>query len=157
MPRRGQRTGWAAVGAGEETVPGSRSTARSGLSRKSGWTAAGGGVSAVWDGATRVSVSMTYIVFGEQVERAEHFVVFDVKGACSLKVTLEGEGGGGLDVELLGSTDLAELFVVLLGRDSRGPPGSAVVVVWVRVELRVVVGTVVEELRRHGGWCGVVV
>lgn len=93
----------------------------------------------------------TYIVLGEQVEGAEHLVVFDVKGAGGLEVTPEGEGGGGLNAELLGGTDLAELLVVLLGRDSRGPPGSAMVGVRVVVELRVVVGTVVEELRSHGG------
>lgn len=94
------------------------------------------------------------IVFREQVKGAKHLIVFNVKGASSLKVTPKGKGGGRLDAELLGGTDLAELFVVLLGRDSRGPSGSAVVGVRVRVKLSVVVGTVVEELRSHGGMGG---
>jgi len=97
------------------------------------------------------------IIFGEQVERAEHLVVFNVKGAGGLEVTLEGKRCRGLDVEFLGGADLAELLVVLLGRDPGRPPRSAaVVVVGVGVEVLgvVLLGTVVEELRHVGGGGG---
>lgn len=96
---------------------------------------------------------MTYIILGEQVEGTEHLVVFNVKGAGSLKVALEGKRGWGLDVELLGGADLAELLLVLLGRDpGRTPRTAAVVRVRVGVEvLGVVLGTVVEELRHAYG------
>ena len=63
----------------------------------------------------------TYIILGEQVERAEHLVVLEIEGASGLEVTTEGEHGGRLDVEFLGGADLAELLVVLLGRDAGGP------------------------------------
>lgn len=90
------------------------------------------------------------IILSEQVEGAEHLIVFNVKGAGGLKVALVGDEGGRLDVELLGGADLAELLVVLLGRDSGGPSrAAAVVVMRVGVEVLSVVllGTVVEELR----------
>ena len=96
----------------------------------------------------------TYIILGEQVERAEHFVVLNVKRPGGLEVALVCDEGGGLDVELLGGADLAELLVVLLGRDPGRPPRSAaVVVVGVGVEVLgvVLLGTVVEELRHVGG------
>lgn len=91
------------------------------------------------------------IILSEQVERAEHFVVFNVERPCGLEVALECNHGGRLDVELLGSAHLAELLVVLLGRDPGRPPRSAaMVVVRVRIKvLRLVLATVVEELR-HG-------
>lgn len=97
----------------------------------------------------------TYIILSEQVERAKHLVVFDVEGPCGLEVALEGNHGGGLDVELLGGADLAELLVVLLRRDSGRPPRpAAVVVVRMSVEvLRVVLATVVEELRHDYRVC----
>jgi hypothetical protein len=99
---------------------------------------------------------MTYIILSEQMERAEHLVVLNVEGAGSLKVALEGNGRGGLDVELLGGADLAELLLLVLGRDPRCAPRSAAVVMVVGVlvgieVLGVVLGTVVEELR-HGCW-----
>ena len=97
----------------------------------------------------------TYIILREQVERAEHLVVFNVEGPRSLKVALESDQGRRLDVELLGSADLAELLVVLLSRDSGRPPRSAaVVVVRMSVEvLRVVLCPVVEELRHDFLFC----
>ena len=102
----------------------------------------------------------TYIILSEQMERAEHLVVLDVERPRGLKIALEGEHGGWLDVELLRRAHLAELLLVLLGRDSGRPPRSAaVVVVRVGVEMLgvVLLGTVVEELR-HGWlllwwWC----
>lgn len=93
------------------------------------------------------------IVLSEQVKGAEHLVVFNVEGACGLEVALEGDGRGRLDVEFLGGADLAELLVVLLGRDSGRPPRS-VVVVGMRVEvLRVLLRAVAEELRHVGKVC----
>lgn len=94
--------------------------------------------------------AVTYIILSEQVEGAEHLIVFNVKGAGSLKVALVGDERRRLYVELLGGADLAELLVVLLGRDSGSPSGAAaVVVVRVGVEVlsMVLLGTVVEELR----------
>lgn len=95
------------------------------------------------------------IILSEQVERAEHLVVLDVERAGSLEVALEGNGRGGLHVELLGGADLAELLLLMLGRDPWRAPRSAAVVVVVVVlvggeVLGVVLCTVVEELR-HGG------
>ena len=89
------------------------------------------------------------------MEGAEHLVVLDVEGAGSLEVALEGEHGRGLDVELLWGADLAELLVVLLGRDPGRPPRSAaVVVVRMSIEvLGVVLGGVVEELRHDYRLC----
>lgn len=94
----------------------------------------------------------TYIILREQVEWAEHLVVLNVKGPRGLEVTLEGDHGWRLDVELLGGADLAELLVVLLRRDPGRPPRSAaVVVVRMSVEvLGVVLCPVVEELRHDG-------
>jgi hypothetical protein len=92
----------------------------------------------------------TYIILSEQMERAEHLVVLNVKRAGGLEVALVCDEGRGLDIEFLGGADLAELLVVLLGRDSGGPSGAAaVVVVRVGVEVLSVVllSTVVEELR----------
>lgn len=94
------------------------------------------------------------IILSEQVERAEHLVVLDVKGPRGLKIALEGNHGRRLDVELLGSADLAELFVILLSRDPGRPPRSAaVVVVGVSIKVLGVVlllcAVAVEELR-HG-------
>ena len=102
-----------------------------------------------------VAGRMTYIIFGEQVERAEHLVVFNVKGAGGLEVTLEGKRCRGLDVEFLGGADLAELLLVLLGRDPGSAPRAATVVgVGVGIEvLGVVLGTVVEELRHAYDGC----
>ena len=98
----------------------------------------------------------TYIILSEQVERAEHLVVLDVERPRSLEVTLEGEHRGRLDVELLGRAHLAELLLVLLGRDPGRPPRSAAVVV-VRVGVEVlrllVLPSVVEELRHDYGLC----
>jgi hypothetical protein len=93
----------------------------------------------------------TYIILGEQVEGAEHLVVFNVERAGSLEVALEGEHGRRLDVELFWCAHLTDLPVVLLSRHPRRPPRSAaVVVVRVGVEvLLLVLSTVVEELR-HG-------
>lgn len=54
------------------------------------------------------------IILSEEVERAEHLVVLDVKGPGGLKVALEGNQVWRLDVELLWGADLAELLVVLL-------------------------------------------
>jgi hypothetical protein len=98
-----------------------------------------------------MSWARTYIVLGEQVERAKHLIVLNVKRPCSLEVALECEHGRGLDVELLGGAYLAELLVVLLGRDPGRPPrAAAVVVVGVGVDvLGLVLARVVEELR-HG-------
>lgn len=99
----------------------------------------------------------TYIILGQQVERAEHLVVLNVERAGSLEVTLEGNGRRGLDIELLRGADLAELLLLVLGRDPGCPPRSAavvVVVVLVGVEvLGVVLRTVVEELRHGCGLC----
>ena len=93
----------------------------------------------------------TYIILGEQVEWAEHLVVLDVKRPCSLKVALECDHVGRLDVEFFGRAHLAELLVVLLRRDPGRPPRSAaMMVVRVRIKvLRLVLASVVEELR-HG-------
>lgn len=92
------------------------------------------------------------IILSEQVERAEHLVVLDVEGAGGLEVALEGNGRGRLHVELLGGADLAELLLLMLGRDPWRAPRSAAVVVVVVVlvggeVLGVVLCTVVEELR----------
>jgi hypothetical protein len=97
----------------------------------------------------------TYIILSEQVERAEHLVVLNVERAGGLEVALEGNGRGGFHVELLGGADLAELLLLMLGRDPWRAPRSAAVVVVVVVlvggeVLGVVLCTVVEELR-HGG------
>jgi hypothetical protein len=149
---------WAAAGAAEETARAIRLRAKSGRSEMSGWTAAVHRVSApVWGGfddrglwVANIVRRATYIILSEQVKGAEHLIVFDVKGAGGLKVALVGDERGRLDVELLGGADLAELLVVLLGRDSGGPSGAAaVVVVRVGVEVLSVVllSTVVEELR----------
>lgn len=98
---------------------------------------------------------MTYIILSEQVERAEHLVVLNVERPGSLKVSLKCNGGWGLDIELLGRADLAELLLLVLGRDPGCAPRSAavvIVVVLVGVEvLRMVLRAVVEELR-HGCW-----
>lgn len=95
------------------------------------------------------------IILSEQVERAEHLIVLNVKGARGLEVALKSNHVGGLDVELLGGAHLAELLVTLLGRDPRRPPRSAaVVVVRVGVEvLLVLLRTVVEKLRHDYGRC----
>lgn len=97
----------------------------------------------------------TYIILGEQVERAEHLVVFNVEGTGGLEVALESNGRRGFDVELLGGADLAELLLLVLSRDPGCAPRSAAVVVVIVVVLvgsevlGVVLCTVVEELR-HG-------
>jgi hypothetical protein len=95
----------------------------------------------------------TYIILSEQVEGAEHLIVLNIKGPCSLEVTLECEHRGRLDVELLGRAHLlSDLPVVLLSRHPGRPPRSAAVMV-VRMSVEVlllVLATVVEELR-HGG------
>lgn len=157
----GQRTGWAAVGAGVATARGSHLTATSDQSRKSGWTAAVRRGSAlvradVMTSVANIASQATYIILGKQVERAEHLVVLDVEGPCSLKVALEGKHRGRLDVELLRRAHLAELLLVLLRRDPGRPPRSAAVVV-VRVSVEVlgllVLTTVVEELRHDYGVC----
>lgn len=44
---------------------------------------------------------ITYIVFGEQVEGAEDFVVLEVKGPRQLKVALEDGQGRRLDDKVL--------------------------------------------------------
>ena len=75
----------------------------------------------------------TYIILGEQVERAEHLVVLDVERAGGLEVALEGNGRRWLHVELLGGADLAELLLLMLGRDPWRAPRSAAVVVVVAV------------------------
>jgi hypothetical protein len=91
----------------------------------------------------------TYIILGEQVERAEHLIVLNIEGPCSLEVTLECEHGGWLDVELFRGAHLADLPLVL-GRDTgRTARSAAVVVVRVSVEvllLVLVLTTVAEEL-----------
>lgn len=91
----------------------------------------------------------TYIILGEQVERAKHLIILNVKRPGSLKVALEGHQVWRLDIELLGGAHLTELLVVLLSRDPGRPPRSAaVVVVGVGVDvLWVVLATIVEELR----------
>lgn len=99
----------------------------------------------------------TYIVLSEQVERAEHLVILNVERPRGLEVALECEHRGRLDVELLRRAHLADLPVVLLGRDPGRPPRSAavmVVVVGVRVKvLWLVLAAVVEELRHgDGAW-----
>jgi hypothetical protein len=97
----------------------------------------------------------TYIILSEQVERAEHLVIFNIKRPCGLEVTLECEHGGRLDVELFRCAHLSDLAVVLLSRDAWRPPRSAAVVV-VRVSVEVlllVLTTVVEELRHGDGLC----
>jgi len=99
------------------------------------------------------------IILSEQVERAEHLVVLDVERAGGLEVALEGNGRRWLHVEFLGGADLAELLLLMLGRDPwRAPRSAAVVVVVVVVVvlvggevLGVVLCTVVEELRHGGG------
>lgn len=97
----------------------------------------------------------TYIILSEQVERAEHLIVLNVKGPCGLKVTLECKHRGRLDVELFGRAHLSDLSVVLLSRDPGRPPRSAaVVVVRMGVEvLLLVLTTIVEELRHGDGLC----
>lgn len=61
------------------------------------------------------------IILGKQVKGAEHLIVLNVKRPCGLEVALVCDEGGWLDVEFLGGADLAELLVVLLGRDAGGP------------------------------------
>ncbi len=106
--------------------------------------------------ATKSGSHVTYIILSEQMERAEHLVVLDVKRPCGLEVTLECDEIRGLDVELLGGADLAKVLVVLLGGEARCPPRPAAVVV-VRVGVHVLLllvmvllRTVVEELRHDG-------
>jgi hypothetical protein len=91
----------------------------------------------------------TYIILSEQVEGTEHLVVLDVKGPCSLEVSLECKHRWWLNVELLGRAHLAELLLALLSRDPRRPPRpAAVMVVRMRIKvLWVVLTAVVEELR----------
>jgi hypothetical protein len=89
----------------------------------------------------------TYIILGEQVERAKHLVVLNIEGPCSLKVTLECKHGGWLDVELFRGAHLADLPLVLSRDPGRTARSAAVVVVRVSVEvLLLVLTTVVEEL-----------
>jgi hypothetical protein len=107
-------------------------------------------------GGWQISRVMTYIILSEQVERAEHLVVLYVERACGLEVALECEHRRGLDVELLRGAHLAELLVVLLGRDPRRPPRAAAVVavVGVRIDMLrlLVLASVVEELRHGDGY-----
>lgn len=88
------------------------------------------------------------IILSEQVEGAEELVVFQVEGPGSLEVALESNRGRGLYDELLWCSDLTvELLLVLGGRDARGSPRSApMVVVGVAVTVVQVMGVVVEEL-----------
>jgi hypothetical protein len=105
-------------------------------------------------GGWQISRVMTYIILSEQMERAEHLVVLDVERTRGLEVALECKHRRRLDVELLRGAHLAELLVVLLGRDARRPPRAAgVVVVRVGVEvLRLLVLTSIVEELRHGDW-----
>jgi hypothetical protein len=79
----------------------------------------------------------TYIILGEQVERAEELVVLEVEGPCGLEVATEGEQGRRLYNKLLWGAYLAELLVVLRGRDPGGPPRPAAMVVVVVVGVEV--------------------
>lgn len=93
------------------------------------------------------------IILREQVEWAEHLVVFNVERPCGLEVSLECDHGRWLDVEILGGANLAVLLVTLLGRHPGRPPRSAaMVVVRVGVEVLLVMLSVV-ELRHDYGWC----
>jgi hypothetical protein len=101
-----------------------------------------------------MSWARTYIVLGEQMEGAEHLVVLNVERPCSLKIALECEHRRRLDVKLLWGAHLAELLVVLLGRDPGRPPRAAAVVVVVGVGIDVlglVLASIVEELRHGDG------
>lgn len=91
----------------------------------------------------------TYIILSEQVEGAEHFIVFNVKRSCGFKISLERNHRWWLDVELLWGAHLTELFVTLLSRHPGRPPRSAAVVIMgvSIVVLLLVLATVVEELR----------
>lgn len=89
------------------------------------------------------------IILREQVEGAEHFIIFNVKRSCGLEVSLERNHRWWLDVELLWGAHLTELLMTLLSRHPGRPPRSAaVVIVGVGiVVLLLVLTTVVEELR----------
>lgn len=89
------------------------------------------------------------IILSEQMEGAEHLVVFEVERPCGFEVSLEGNGAWRFDDKLLWCSHLTvELLLVLGSRDTRGSPRSAAVVVVVGVAMTVieVVGTVVDKL-----------
>lgn len=66
-------------------------------------------------GSQWVAKVTTYIILGEQMERAEELVVLEIERAGGLEVPLEGGDVRGLDDELLGRPYLAELLVVVRG------------------------------------------
>jgi len=87
------------------------------------------------------------IILGEQMERAEQLVVFQIERPCGLEVAFEGRQSGRLDDELFGCSNLAELLLVLSSRDSGLPPRSApMMVVRVRVDVRCMVRAAVVEV-----------
>jgi hypothetical protein len=71
-------------------------------------------------------VRVTYIVFGQQVERAEHLVVLELEGASGLELSAEVLLNGGLDgsllLELHGSHLLLVLMVLVAARRPGRPP-----------------------------------
>jgi hypothetical protein len=77
------------------------------------------------------------IILGEQMERAEHLVVLEVERPCGFEIALEGNRAWGFDDELLGCSHLTVELLLVLSRDPRGSPRSAVVVV-VRVAMTVI-------------------
>lgn len=88
MQKRGQKKGSAVIDAGVATVQGSHWRAKSDQNPKSVWTAAVHRKSALALQARRrgwvANVpgrehQVTYIVLSEQMERAEHLVVFEVE------------------------------------------------------------------------------
>lgn len=94
----------------------------------------------------------TYIILGEQVEGAEELVVLEIKRPCGLEVAAEGKQGRRLYNKLLWGPYLAELLVVLGGRDPGRPPRPAAVV---GVVVVVVVGIevwlmVLRSVAKHG-------
>lgn len=100
-----------------------------------------------------VSGQVTYIVLGEQMERAEDLVVFEIERPRSLKVPLEGSDIWGFYDKLLWGSQLAELLL-MRRRDSGCSPRSAAVVVvgGVRIQMGGMVLTAIAEELRHDYW-----
>ena len=90
-----------------------------------------------------------YIILSEQMEGTEHLVVLEIERPSSLEIALKGRHGRHLYSELLWRANLAELLLMLRGRDPRRPSRPAAVVS-VRMGGGEVGGmTTVAEILRH--------
>jgi len=81
-------------------------------------------------------LEVAHIVFGQEVERAEHLVVFNVERASSLEVPSEGSHGHSFD-NLLRASHRLGLGLRVVRRWQTWTPSRATAVVIVRRRMRV--------------------